>query len=193
MKKRKYNKIIAGEYYNSILDRLLPCDIILTEYSRKSVVPNSIAYMTGSRNSHVMLYVGNGKIVEYTLGGCKITDLKHYIKDKYRITIRRLKVATKDQLNKIEALALEDARKNMPYDYKSYAGHIINCILIKFGFKKSRRIDNIFDNEGYVCSSGVDRWLRSGDIVLYPDFAKENIYPADIESSKKLVTVYKQR
>lgn len=74
--------------YKIVKTALQKGDVILS-LNIDNALSKTIKEVTNSKYSHTMMYVGNGNVLESTIGGTKITPLAHYVTPVYNICIVR--------------------------------------------------------------------------------------------------------
>lgn len=88
-----YSETTRETNFYSLKKKLLPGDIILT-YNTQNIVSDLITTISESNYSHSLVYLGNGLIIESTLGeydGVHINSINKYLEGKHNIEILRLK------------------------------------------------------------------------------------------------------
>lgn len=74
--------------YKAVKSVLEKGDVILT-LNIDNALSNTIKNVTHSKYSHVIMYIGNGNVIESTIGGTKITPLAHYITPNYNMCVMK--------------------------------------------------------------------------------------------------------
>jgi uncharacterized protein YycO len=72
--------------YKETVKLLAKGDVILS-FNTENKLSDIIANVTKSKYSHVMMYIGNGNVVESSIHGVAITPFKHYIQPHYNIRV----------------------------------------------------------------------------------------------------------
>lgn len=165
-------------------------DCILIHHTKFNIISSGIELVSGSKVSHVAMYVGGGNnnIVEYIPGGCTVDSLSKYLKDDIVVTVRRINGLTVDQAQKMKHLAYLDVSKKRKYDYLSYVGFIV--LKIKSLFKKSKVSPDLpIDGAGEVCSSGYAEWCRNAGLDIFDELGDKNVTPGDILNNKGMSTI----
>jgi len=159
------------------------------------IIADGIEWFTDGNSSHIAMYVGGGKnlITEYTIGGAKCPRITKYCKDKYTLTLRRIKGITLEQAAKMKRAGYESVYKKEKYDYLSYLGYIIFNLLRKIGVSDLLKLNNPFNTPfAEVCSSGYDKWVKAGGIDLFPEIGEELVTPHHLDITDKMETIVKE-
>lgn len=162
-----YSETIRETNFYGLKKKVLPGDIILT-YNTENPVSTAITAISESDYSHSLVYLGNGLIIESTLGeydGVHIGSINKYLQGKHNIEILRLK----DQ--SIVPLFIKNLESFLGLKYSKiqlavFAGYFL---LKKFGIHIKRNID-IEENQ-MVCFELVAEALTKSGINIPSDKA----------------------
>ena len=152
--------------------------------NKESVASKLIAKVTDSDWSHVFMYIGNGNIIESTIGGVQITPLEKYLKENYNLVFLRLKgySATERVLF---------AQSVLKYVGKRYGWFQILWYLFIRIIKKSESPKWQLDiqKRAMVCSEAIAQAMKDLGVEVKPNFNPAGVEPADFYESDKFKRV----
>jgi len=145
-------------------DKILkPGDLIFTRDN--SYISRIIRSVTGGEVSHVMVYIGNGLILESSWSGVVITGLKRYTNSKSTTCIV---VRPPEYIDRDKFLDSIFSRCGDEYDYKLLFGHLLARIF-KFMASSVSRFDS---PSKWLCYEIIGKALEDNGEVFDSDVIK---------------------
>lgn len=174
---------IDVDRYKKVLVLLQKGDVILS-FNKNNRLSETIARVTDSDYSHTMLYIGNGNVVESTVGGTKITPVKHYCQDVYQICIRRPNI-TKEQKEGVVKKSLTLLGKR--YGYLQLAWYLF---LRFIGQSENPKWQLDLQPNAMVCSEAIAYAFGELGIRINGRLDYSQIEPEDFAASRVFVTIF---
>lgn len=168
--------------HEAIRNNIKAGDILLSR-NKKAPISKIISGVTRSYWSHAFLYIGEGKILESSIGGVAIHPLEKYLNNIYDVGLFRI---NKDLLEEEIFALIKNARKfaGISYGYLQLAWFLILRL-----FGKSEDPDWSIDvDEGMVCSELVANAYETIGIK-FKDLPPHQIEPADLDESKMTIRI----
>ena len=158
-------------------------DIILT-FNRDSKLSRAIANITDSGYSHTMIYIGNGFVLESSVGGVQISPLKKYTEEKYNIAILRASISKADKEVVVEK-SLELLGKK--YGYLQLFWYLFIRLI---GQSENPRWQLDIQPRKMVCSEAVAVAFGEAGVDVKKGFQDSGIEPVDFLESPWFKKVY---
>jgi hypothetical protein len=159
-----------------IIKLLKPADVLLS-FNRDNKLSATIARITDSSWSHVMMYIGNGNIVESSVGGVHITSIKHYLDDKYDLCLLRANLFSQ-QDKKIVKYSLSLVGKK--YGYLQMLWYAFIRLI---GKSESPKWQLDIQPNAMVCSEAIAESYRKNGLTIKTSIKDTGAEPADFWES----------
>lgn len=169
--------------HETIKNNIKAGDILLSR-NKKAPISLLIAGVTKSNWSHAFFYIGEGKIIESSVGGVAIHPLEKYLNNTYDVGLFRLnKELTQEETIKL----VNNARKlaGISYGYLQLVWFLFLRLL-----GKSEDPDWAIDlDEGMVCSELVAHAYETIGIKFKNNLPPHLIEPVDLDESKMTIRI----
>lgn len=159
-------------------------DIILV--SGKSFISKMIQKVTGSKWTHVAIYIGKGNILEADWYKRASIVPNMYTEGWDHIVLR-----TKTPLTKTHQRRLLYAAQRYNHTRNKYDWGMILALLIRCKFPNSRLVRMLNNRNNYICTELVDAVYREIGIDLFPTKG-DDIFPYEFMELDKLRVVDEQ-
>lgn len=168
--------------YKVVKSTLEKGDVILT-LNIENALSNAIKNVTNSNYSHVIMYIGNGNIIESTMGGTKITPLAHYISPKYNMCV------LKPQIDSYErGLVVEESLKLLGKRY-GYIQLFYYLFLRLIGKSEDPKWQLDIQPNALVCSEAIALAFEKIGKPVKAKLRPSQIEPVDFIQSPQFVKV----
>jgi len=170
--------------YKYVKKMLRPGDVILS-LNKENLLSGAIKTVTESNWSHTMMYIGNGLIVESTIGGVRTYPLKHYTTSKYNIAVLRCKDLSDSQ----RKILIKRVKQYIGMRY-AYVQILWDFFLRIIGRSEDPKWQLDVQPNAMMCSEAIARAYGELGFEIKPSFKPAGVEPADFYESLSFVHLY---